>query len=70
MQAIQLPGDPRWYLKFDGEIYGPFPSAQEAIAFDDREMADEETESYRVTKYAKDRFWAADCQRKHFSDTP
>jgi len=50
MRAIQLPGDSRWYLSFDGETYGPFDTAKEALAFDDREMTDEEADKYRVTK--------------------
>lgn len=48
MKAIHL--NDGWYLQFDGELYGRFATAEEALAFDDREMTDEETDRYRVTK--------------------
>jgi len=48
MRAIHL--NDGWYLEFDGELYGSFKSAEEALAFDDREMTDEEADKYRVTK--------------------
>ena len=36
MRAIHL--NDGWYLEFDGELYGRFATAEEALAFDDREM--------------------------------
>jgi hypothetical protein len=37
-----------WWLEFDGELYGPFRTAEQALEFDDREHTDEEVEAKRM----------------------